>query len=386
MVLGKQRAIRSRRGHRNRLLRRLAWAGALGMAILGAGYVLFPRPSLEIRPVPWDHWPSPESAGVSAAALADVLSHVRTMGTTGLMVVKGGRVLLEHGDLEARGFMAEGRCSVLAMLYGNAVHEGTIDLGLTLEELGIDDRPGLLPVEKKATIEHLLTNRSAIYHPTEFIDPREDLPARGSVEPGTHFYFHSWACLAARTVYEILTERDFSQAVEEELAAPLGLQDYTGGSYNPGRDRSRSRFTLFHLYLSTRDVARFGQLMLHEGAWEGQQLIPGHWVHRMTTVTTPPDEVNPPAYKRLGLGFGYQWWVWPDSDPTSPYAGAYTYRGDWGQYLTVLPILDMVVAHQRFAGWYGRPNRGVAFQEYLGLLDRIVAAAGDPGPSVGGGS
>jgi len=321
---------------------------------------------------------------VSGDALDDVLSHVLTLGTTSLMVLKEGKVLLEYGDLKAQGFMAEGRCSVLAMLYGKAVSEGTIDLSLTLEQLGVDDRPGLLPEEKRATLEDLLTNRSAVYHPTEFIDPTEGLPARGTVEPGTHFYFHSWACLAARVIYEMLTGRDFFQAVEEDLAVPLGLQDYTRRSHNPGHDRSRSRFTLFHLYISTRDVARFGQLLLQEGEWGGRQLIPRDWVARMTTMVTPPDGVNPPSYQRIGLGFGIQWWVWPDAGPESPYAGAFTYRGDWGQYLTVLPKLDMVVAHQRFAGWYGRPDRGVNFQEYLGLLDRIVAAATDPGPSVGG--
>jgi len=381
-----RRAIQIRGKGRKRVLKGLALAGALSILVLGLARAFLPRPSVELRRTPWEYWPSPESAGVSEAALEDVLSHVRSLGTTGLMVLKGGKVLMEHGDLEAKGFMAEGRCSVLAMLYGRAVSEGTIDLSLTLEDLGVDDRPGLLPTEKGATIEDLLTNRSAVYHHTEFIDPTEGLPARGSVEPGTHFYLHSWACLAARVVYEILTERGFSQAVEEDLAVPLGLQDYTPKAYNPGHDRSRSLFTLFHLYLSTRDVARFGQLMLQEGEWEGQQLIPRDWVTRMITMVTPPDEVNPPTYKRMGLGFGYQWWVWPDSDPKSPYAGAYTYRADWGQYLTVLPKLDMVVAHQRFAGGYGRPDRSVSFREYLELLDRIVAAAVGPRAVSNGGS
>jgi hypothetical protein len=379
-----RQTIRTRREKRNRVIGRLVLAGALGILALGSVRALLPRSSLNIHGTPWQHWASPESAGVSEAALDNVLSHVRTLGTTGLMVVKGGKVLLEYGDLDAKGFMAEGRCSVLAMLYGKAVSEGTIDLSLTLEQLGVDDRPGLLPTEKKATIEDLLTSRSAVYHPTEFLDPKEDLPARGSVQPGTHFYFHSWACLAARVIYEMLTEREFSQAVAEDLAVPLGLQDYTGRSYNPGHDRSRSRFTLFHLYVSTRDVARFGQLMLQNGEWDGRQLVPPDWVSRITTMVTPPAEVNPPPYQGMGLGFGYQWWVWPDSDPKSPYAGAYTYRADWGQYLTVLPNLDMVVAHQRFAGWYGRPERGVSFREYLGLLDRIVVAAADSGATSAG--
>jgi hypothetical protein len=49
-----------------------------------------------------------------------------------------------------------------------------------------------------------------------------------------------------------------------------------------------------------------------------------------------------------------------------------------GQFLTVLPKLDMVVAHQVFAGWYGAPERSVSFEDYLGVLERIVAARGGP--------
>ena len=66
------------------------------------------------------------------------------------------------------------------------------------------------------------------------------------------------------------------------------------------------------------------------------------------------------------------WWVWPDSD--GPYAGAYTYTGSYGQYLTILPTLDLVVAHQVFAGWFGPPDANISWEEHRGILDRIVAA------------
>jgi CubicO group peptidase (beta-lactamase class C family) len=328
--------------------------------------------------VPWEYWPDAKSAGFSAAGLEEVISYTRTIGTTGLKVVKGGKVVLEYGDIEARGFMAEGRASVMAMVFGKPVLDGTIDLSLTLEDLGIDDRGGLLPREKKATIEHLLTNRSGVYHATEFIDPTRGLPPRGSVEPGSYFYFHSWGGLAAREIFTMLTGRDLFQAIGEDLGEPLGLQDFDWRRQRPSRDRSRSVFPLFHLYVSTRDVARFGQLMLQEGEWEGEQLIPRAWVERMTTVVTPPEEVQPERYRGRGLGFGYHWWVWHEPDPEGPYDGAYTYIADWGQFLTVLPKLDMVVAHQVFAGWYGAPERSVSFEDYLGVLERIVAARGGP--------
>ena len=75
------------------------------------------------------------------------------------------------------------------------------------------------------------------------------------------------------------------------------------------------------------------------------------------------------------------WWVWDAPDVpgtlTGPYQGAYTAMGAWGQYLTVLPALDMVVAHT--VAWaddqrLGRPVLDVKPEEYDAVLHMLVAA------------
>lgn len=54
--------------------------------------------------------------------------------------------------------------------------------------------------------------------------------------------------------------------------------------------------------------------------------------------------------------------------------GLQDFIADWGQFLAVLPKLDMVVAHHVFAGWYGAPEHRVKWEEFQGILDRRVAA------------
>ena len=166
MLIENHRENRTRRNSMRRSRRRWTVLAALGLVLLASPWVFFPSGPRGSRGEPWERWSDAASAGFSEAGLQEVRAYVGTLGTTGLVVLKGGKVLLEYGDIEARGFMAEGRTSVMAMVYGKPVTDGTIDLGLTLEELGIDDRGGLLPVEKQATIEGLLTNRSGVYHPT----------------------------------------------------------------------------------------------------------------------------------------------------------------------------------------------------------------------------
>lgn len=89
---------------------------------------------------------------------------IDSMKTTGLMVIVGGEVIFEYGNTTQVSYIASCRKSVLAMLLGKYIENGTINLNTTLEELGIDDIGGLLPIERKATIDHLVTSRSGIYH------------------------------------------------------------------------------------------------------------------------------------------------------------------------------------------------------------------------------
>jgi CubicO group peptidase (beta-lactamase class C family) len=297
------------------------------------------------------------------------------------MVVTDGKVLLEEGDLEARGYMAAGRFPLLAMAYGKYVEEGRIDLDLTLGQLGIEDYGGLLPLEKEATIRDLLTSRDGVFHPTQIGAGPDGTPTRGTVGPGSEFHYHPWGGLVAKPIFELLTDVDLFQAVGEDLAAPLGLQDFKWWRQNPGHDRDRSRFTVYNFYLSTRDLARFGQLMLQGGGWEGEQLIPAGWVRRITSMVTPPEEIHPESFRNRGLGFGYWWWVWDAPDREEVYHGAYTDIGSYGNYLTVLPKLDMVVAHQVFAGWFGPPETTVTWNEYREILDRLVGASLPPAGS-----
>lgn len=323
---------------------------------------------------PWERWPDAEGAGFSTARLEEVRQYARAQSTTGLVVVVGGKVLMEYGDVEAIGYMAGGRYSIMAMVFGKYVENGAIDLHLTLEEMGIDDRGGLLPLERSATIEQLLTNRSGVYHPTPFGDRGDASPPRGSVAPGTRYVDHHWGGLASKAIFELLTGRDLFQAIGEDLAHPIGLQDFNWKRQNPGHERTRSNFTIYNLYVSTRDLARFGQLMLQKGEWRGQKLVPRDWVERITTVVTPPEEMTTDGEEAGELGFGYQWWAWHNPDPEGPFAGAFTYKGAYGQYLTVLPMLDMVVAHQVFAGWFGPPEGSVTWDQYMGILERLIRA------------
>jgi hypothetical protein len=108
----------------------------------------------------WQFQVDPETVGYSVEKLAEIDAYVETLSTDAIVVILRGQVLWEYGDTTRLSYLASVRKSILAMLYGNYVENGTIDLDLTLADLGMDDVQGLLPIEKRAAVKDLIAARS----------------------------------------------------------------------------------------------------------------------------------------------------------------------------------------------------------------------------------
>ncbi len=330
----------------------------------------------------WERMADPASAGWSAPGLDSVRALASRMPTSALMVVEGGRVVMTHGDLTVQSYLASVRKSVLSMLYGMAVERGRIDTSRTLAALGIDDHGGLLPAEKEATIQDLLAARSGVYHEASYAgDDLASAPARGSRRHGTQYLYSNWDFNVLGTIYEQLDGRNVYDALEADLVRPLGMQDWRRDLQRKEGDTTRSIHRAYPMWFTTRDMARIGLLMLRGGSWAGQQIVPASWVRASTRAITPVNDMFPSARRRGRFGYGYLWWVFDGAWNRGVYEGAYTGIGAVGQFITVIPKLDLVVAHKTVPV----PGRaGVGAEAYLALLDRIVAARTGAMPVAGG--
>ncbi len=332
----------------------------------------------------WEKIEKPESIGYSSARLKALGAWVESLDTTAMMVAVGGRSLFEYGDLSHLSYLASVRKSILAILYGKYVEDGTIALDKTLREIELNDVDGLLPRELEATIENLITARSGIYHPASNSgDSTASAPPRGSQRPGTYYLYNNWDFNAAGGVFEKLTGRDIYDALETDLARPIGMQDFDRARQRKSGNTNRSQFLAYHMYLSVRDMARIGLLMLREGEWAGRQVASRAWTRRIRSLVTPFNEMNPPDYRSLGTGnrwgYGCMWWVWDAPNSPGPMEGAYTGIGAGGQFITVLPELDMVVAHKtdtQQVSPHGpdQRRRSVSRPEYDSILRMLIAA------------
>ena len=333
--------------------------------------VFLAAPACAQEPVfPGDSWEIAQagSYGWDLDGLQAVNAFVRdSSNTTGLVVVDRGKMVLAFGDVSELSYVASVRKSILAILYGNA----GADLDQTLADLGMYDVEGLSERERSATVRDLISARSGIYHPASNAgDNSADAPARDSQEPGTYYLYNNWDFNAAGYAFEQLTGRDIYDALEADLAVPLGFEDWDRSAQRKSGDLSRSRYPAYHMWISTRDLARIGYLMLNDGNWDGTQVVPAEWVRQVRALVTPRDEMNPARMRSDEFGYGLMWWVWDDPEARAEFAGAYAARGYLGQYIVVLPAIDVVIAHKTKAA-YGRP---VSWGTFSAIVDRVLDA------------
>lgn len=320
----------------------------------------------------WERIADPESVGFSKSSLEAVRAHVDTLPSTGIVVVVGGRILFENGDIADKSYIASVRKSVLAMLYGNYVQDGTIDLNKTLADLEMTDHGGLSDQEQEATIADLLGARSGVYHEASNSgDNLADAPPRNSQKHGEYFLYSNWDFNALGFIFEQETGKNIYDALQTDLVDKIGMQDFDRSTHRKSGNLERSMYPAYHMNLSARDLARLGLLMLRGGKWNDEQIIPEDWAKKISSVVTPLEEMNPERMRTGKLGYGYLWWIFDGPEAVGPYEGDYTGIGAGGQYLTVIPKLDMVITHKNNR----RQNRrSLSRNQYYSILEKILDA------------
>ena len=115
--------------------------------------------------------------------------------------------------------------------------------------------------------------------------------------------------------------------------------------------------------MTAREVARFGQLFLDEGRWQGEQVMPGWWV---AASTAPQIDIG-----NNYAGYGYYWWL----NQIASY-DMYSALGAGGQILHVIPELELVmVTTHRFRG--NQRDYAEEAESYQFLWDYLIPAIED---------
>ncbi|MFV8830057.1 serine hydrolase domain-containing protein [Alkalihalobacterium sp. APHAB7] len=318
----------------------------------------------------WQHYETPERAGWSSERLEEAKRYYDSLGSTAAMVIYDGKVLVSWGDTTRKSNIHSVRKSFLSALYGIHVQEGNIDIQSTLKELDVIDNVQLTEQEQAAKIVDLLTSRSGVFLTAgeESLWMRWTRPDRGLHLPGTHFYYNNWDFNVLGTIFKEKTNTDLFTEFQQRIAIPIGMEDYTTDDTSYKLEVNRSIHPSYLFRMSARDMARFGQLFLQNGVWDGEQIIPKEWIKESTTVHTPV----------LGIeeyGYGYMWWV-ADTDEFSD-LGLYSAIGRYGQSIDIIPEKNLVFVHRvNSDNVLNRTIHQVSNKKRLTLLKKILDAQG----------
>lgn len=339
-----------------------------------------------------DDWPTttPAEAGfdpVMAEQLDAAVADGSYDNLHAVLVVRGGKLVLERyyeGEDERwsrpRGSVAFGpdeihdlrsvTKSIVGLLYGIALGEGRVP---ALDRPLVEHFPypdlASDPRRRRMTVENALTMQLGTEwdEGLSYADPRNSEHAMELAEdryrfvldrpivtePGGQWVYNGGATALIGRLIAQGNGTTLVDYAEEKLFRPLGISESDWVIGHDGEPIAASG-----LRLRPRDLAKVGQLILNDGAWDGRQVVPADWLDRSFTHHVDVDEQ---------IDYGYHWWLgrFPRSGKT--WIGAF---GNGGQRLFVAPSLDLAVVVA--AGNYNEPD---AWKLPVAVITEVVLPA-----------
>jgi CubicO group peptidase (beta-lactamase class C family) len=288
---------------------------------------------------------SPEQQGISSA---DLLAFIETADKE--IDTMNSFMLVRHGQVVAEGWWAPYDRDTPHVLYSLSKSFTSTAVGLAIAEgkLSLDDQvikffPDEAPADPSENLRAMrvrdllrMNTGNQIEAPIRVNFPslqtetwvKTFLSHPVPFKPGTHFLYNSPATYMLSAIVQKVTGMTVLDYLRPRLFEPLGFKDPFWVSSPQGITAGA-----YGLSIRTEEIARFGELYLHKGMWNGKQLIPSAWVEQATSMQTSNGSAPTSDWDQ---GYGYQFWRSRHN----------SFRGDgaFGQYCMVIPELDAVVA------------------------------------------
>ncbi|MCC8198118.1 MAG: beta-lactamase family protein [Tannerellaceae bacterium] len=295
-------------------------------------------------PVPW-----PLSSQYNQGSIPEeFLPGFAEYGTVAFLIIKDGELLFEQywedysPDAHSNSFsMAK---SIVALGIGCAIDDGFIR---NVDQPVSDFFPefpgyGTTPL----TIRHLLTMSAGVDFEEAYTSPfspvtrlyygndlqKVTFQMKEVEEPGKRFMYQSGVTQLLAYVLEKATGESVSSYVSRKLWTPMEAEEHALWSLDKkgGMEKAYCCFNS-----NARDFARFGQLILNEGYWKGQQVVSPLYIRQ---AITPDTTLRYEYTEEPNRYYGYQFWY-------LSYQGlpVHYLRGILGQYVFAIPEKNAVV-------------------------------------------
>lgn len=322
-----------------------------------------PERSDDPNSIPWpngDLLPAgPDFEGIDGEALARASEWAfdrpaDRQNTLSLIVLHKGQIVVEKYaegvEMSTKTRTWSTAKSIFVTLVGMLVDEGkmALDAPLDIKWLPVLNGQHSDPRDQ-ITLRHVLNMSSGLYPVDNGLEyatgsglaywagasSSEGARNRGLIrEPGTHWDYENYDTILAVWAMKQAVNNDkaYLEFPRTRLFDKIGMRDTMVGV-----DRFGDFIFSSQVYTNARDLARFGQLYLNNGVWDGEQLISEEWIDFVRTTA--------PSTSDSGNAYGGQWWLVPDSRVDVP-KDAYSTNGNRGQFIVVVPSYDLVIVRR----------------------------------------
>jgi len=184
-------------------------------------------------------------------------------------------------------------------------------------------------------------------------------------DPGTEFKYSNLTSHLLGVIVARATDTDLKSYAQENLFIPM---DAEVGDWS--RDADNYNMGALEIYLTARDMAKFGLLYLNDGVYEEKHVVSSDWVRNSLQRYSENIKVGESLSSRYGyfrdIGYGYQWWSARVGDHYFDYA-----CGHGGNYIIMLRELDMIIVTTADP-LYGRDVAGGGGWEFEGAINKLV--------------
>jgi CubicO group peptidase (beta-lactamase class C family) len=276
----------------------------------------------------------------------DTAAFMAANGTSGLLIVHNGKIVLERYGL---GRTAQERWtsfsvakSVTSTLVGAAIKDGfisNVDVPITtyLPELKGTAYDGV-------TVGDLITMRSGVKWDENYSDPKSDVNRFGSEPlaksgqnpvvaymarlprahpPGRVFNYNTGETDLAGILVARATQKHLADYLSEKIWSKIGAEQDAVWML----DRAGEELGGCCISITLRDYARFALFFMQGGRVGSEEILPNGWVEAASKKQTKTDFGQ--------LGYGYFWWIHPDD--------SYEAIGIFGQSILIVPRENLVI-------------------------------------------
>jgi CubicO group peptidase (beta-lactamase class C family) len=231
-----------------------------------------------------------QSLGWNTTKLTEAINYAASKNTYGLMILHKGKIVTEqywnNWDKDTRYFIASAGKSITAFLVGIAQQEGQLNIqSKTSTYLGTGWTSEPLAKENLITVRHQLTMTTGL----EYNVPDDNCTAPSCLtykaDAGSFWYYSNAPYRLLQDVVANATNTNYNQYTKTKLADKIGMKNFTWLNYI--------------LWLNTRDMARFGHLILNKGKWDGTTLLADQ--NYFSAMTNTSQSYN--------NAYGYLWWL-----------------------------------------------------------------------------